>query len=367
MYIFHELPIPESFHFHDAVATHINARGDIVGEPYWSPDGRVVQWIDGTPEIILGTGYPVTKDYVGAKVWAMNDAGHVAGTLFTSDWVGAFYYDRSEITRLYCTDEGEGFIAQRRVSAMNNAAQVVGTCGENQKAVLWTETTLTELPGWRVTDINQKGQILGNLQSNDETEPQNYLLSEGEMTTFGDRGDIALWLSEDGLIVGYRVISTSPSSTVGIAWNEDGLYRITPLEGYSDVGVGPMVTRNLMLGSSRCIPYDACTSRLTVWIDGEPHDLLNVTFGPVQVRLFEAYGINVHGHIVGIAADFLTNNWVPFLLLRVESLQAFEDFPPCLRGPNIPNAGKIRCLPFDRTLDGMIDLRDYAAIQNNFR
>ncbi|MCH7840982.1 MAG: hypothetical protein IID38_12215, partial [Planctomycetes bacterium] len=83
-----------------------------------------------------------------------------------------------------------------------------------------------------------------------------------------------------------------------------------------------------------------------------------------------AWGINRHGHIV--SGDGTRRQPSPLyasticLLLRIESILAFEFFAPCVAGPDVDAAGG-DCEAFDRNLDGAVDLRDYAAIQNNFR
>jgi hypothetical protein len=281
----------------------------------------------------------------------MNDRGDISGS--------GFIYDGTEFIDLGCPAPAPSWWTQN-VNAMNNARIAVGDC--NQVSVRWTVDSRSFIYGGKAVDINDDGMIVGHVAESGL--PTNFLLTDDDLILFGDSSEFAVGIGEDGFVIGdlWR-------RPFGIGWKGTERIEFLGLPGCDTVHLTDLTTANEIVGYCVEKLEKSTETNPVVWISGSPYNLNTVTAKPSNVSLSIAWGINRHGHIVA-TGEARRQPSPPYdliicLLLRIESILAFEFFAPCVAGPDIDASED--CEAFDRHLDGFVDLRDYAAIQNNFR
>lgn len=370
-YIYRELPIPDDQTIFPIIRGGfapmmlLNGRGDAVAHTYWPwPDP-----VDGHQHrypILWTNGQPHPFFESSAIISDLNDKGNVSGGRTGSDdYNRGFVSNGVKLTDLTCPPSNDGFRSYATIKAMNNPGVVVGSC--NFQSVVWAGESIAFIYGSQAIDVTDEGNILG--YNSKPFYPTNFLLNGTNIILFGGPSELAVALGDDDFVIGF----SKGDSPVGIGW-DNGVRREFPRLPRSDqVYLADLWDANEVVGHCyRHVPPDPpYDHRATIWLNGLAYELQSISAKPDNTLFFHAWGINRHGHIItegyissGPNQAFLRQTIG--LLLRIESILAFEFFAPCVAGPSVDAAGG-DCEAFDRNLDGAVDLRDYAAIQNNFR
>ncbi len=318
----------------------VNARGDVIARAFDERGSAYLVWKDWQPHQL-----PAVK-----SVTDMNDRGQISGD--------DFIYDGTDFVKLRCPEPAPPWWTQN-TTAMNNAGVVVGAC--QHVSVRWTGDSSAFIYGGQAVDVNDDGMVVGQVA--EWGLPTNFLLTDDDLVLFGGPSEFAVGIGNDGFVIG-----SLRYSPFGIGWKGTERIEFPGLPGCDSVRLIDLTTANEIVGTSANCDKPRST-RPVIWINGSPYNLNELIAKPENVTFSLAWGINRHGHIVA-EGEARRQPSPPYdlitcLLLRIESILAFEFFAPCLAGPDVQ--ADQDCQPFDRNLDGAVDLRDFAAIQNGFR
>jgi len=284
-------------------ALGINNSGQIVGfSTLNNGDVRATLWYQGTVTQLASYGnHGYALD--------INDSGTIVGFISAKNTV---HYDavvwQGDNAR-YLTSLG----TNNRAEAINNNGLIVGIAdsyGSSLKSVIWDGNSTNYLNIFvNVNDINDSGQIAGNVDSNA------VIVNDSVITTLNSLGvySKAEKINDNGQIVGFSSLNNGDQRAT--LW--DG--NIIPVDlgtlfGYNSYAFS-INDSGQIVGSSTTITG---SSRATLWHNGTTIDLNNFLSASVVDDgwvLNEAYDINESGSIVGTASNSrLSINNQAFLL-----------------------------------------------------
>lgn len=314
-------------------AQAINASGQIVG--YGVQDSQVATlWADGG----RGPGQPLPvpphdDNYSGRPTTAqgINASGMVVGNVETRTGGGVAWSGGT----------GRWIPPFWQALDVNDAGVVVGNAFSDYRALpaQWLDGVLTLLPvlpqgmiDGSANAINNAGVIVGrnSVLLPDPGDPgldymtvMATLWRDGVAMSLGIEGE-ATDINDLGQVVGN--LASLAGATQGFLWTVDGVTLLNPLSGMASVH--GLNAQGLIVGRSQRAG-DLGTA--TLWESGQPVDL-NALLAPGQLEsgwlLVSANDINDQGWIVGDAVNTLTGEARGFVL-RPQDVQAVPE-PPAL-------------------------------------
>jgi probable HAF family extracellular repeat protein len=278
----------------------INARGQIVGSSEIIPGQRYPRhaflWENGEMTDLGTLG--------GDASWAgaINNRGQVIGGSRyipgPSRSPHAFLWENGVMTDL--GDWG--------VSDINDRGQIVGCAGNPEHAFLWDRGEMTDLGTLGgnsscAEGINSLGQVVGYSKSATATHRHAFLWDRGEMTDLGTLGgewSVADAINDRGQVVGASVTGGAGGErqSLGVLW-ERGVMTVlgTPgVLGGGEIYVLDINNRGQAVGYAHAVFADNpnSVSRAHLWENGEI-----VVLGNLGGEDGHANGINNRGQIVG--------------------------------------------------------------------
>ncbi|MCB9477499.1 MAG: hypothetical protein H6684_08520 [Deltaproteobacteria bacterium] len=284
----------------NATANDVNNHGVTVG---WSTssDGKVaVMWDKDGNAMSLGKA----SGAIISEAEAINDAGKIVGfSEYANQYYQAFAYADGAREDLGYAEDFDSTLAVG-VSASGDVFGSAITLGSGSGAAAVRFGDEIESLGDLGGDYSRAwGASGGGIPVGYARTASSVLTAtrfDGESPTALEFPDgnfastLALDANDNGAIVGYGVYSTYLSPRTALQWINGAVQVL------SAVNSGQSEARGV--NASGWVVGESFTGHLaTLWIDGEAHDLNDMTVDlPPGVELFAANGVNDNGSIVGI-------------------------------------------------------------------
>ena len=215
-----------------ATATAINARGDVIGQSSLAghdDDGQHVFWWHGG----ILTELPAQGNRAYAN--ALNDHGDVVGGLVSPDGQdqGAALWRRGRLVRLEPTFGDPGTTVAIRV---NNRGQVLGSLnvpGSGWHVFLLTGGVYADLGVGTAVDLNDRGEVvLIDYSVTPSRAVRWYRGTKTELPSLGNPDTSASDINNRGQIVGNLTPPAAPHENHAVAWTADNeVIDVGPLAG----------------------------------------------------------------------------------------------------------------------------------------